>query len=741
MVAVRLPNGMSAAVGEPSEIAGGILTVNANGTAEFLPTLNYSGMFSFSYVISDSEGGTDSAQVLITVTPVNDAPIPVDPSQPLISGETGTVPSDPPLDPENYIPVQMANDGTAVTALNLTRYFGDPDPSDVLTIEIDPSELPPGLEFNPATGVISGAPSSSASQGGEPSAPGTYRVAVSAVDSSGERFTTYLTYEVSNLDPAAADDGIIEIMEDSETIIDLLGNDRSPDGDSLAITHINNIAVTAGEPVVLTSGSVVTVLPDGTIRLEPAENMNGSESFSYQISDGEGGTDSAQVQIDVIAENDRPGLVPLNETGEGGQSVEGENAVNGEEERPAALRPQSHIDGQIIEPVDISTGFVDADGDPLSFTAEGLPPGLSLNPQTGLIEGRLLSNASEGGPYSVTITAVDPTGASISTSFDWTVENLPPVTGPISLPAMTAGQAVHIDVGEATADPDGDSVLQYSALGLPAGLLIDPSTGVISGVPEAPQAQPYRVMITVDDGQGGVTKFELSLQITEEPTLDQSLAALNGAGLSGSGFEGLASQNKDSFGADNYDRDAVSVFDHSSFDSASDELKRYFKERAAAHRDYLGRAFGEAGFKGGMGVSPISGFGQGYLIVEAVSYEHNVNVQLSSTLEAFEGVEIESWQVTLAGGEALPRWAEHMAGADFLQITRPLDQEVIELRIRALLENGETVTTASRIHLETGVVTQLGEAISASQSLRDQLALETRRLDSGSDALLRALAS
>nr|WP_080605938.1 Ig domain-containing protein [Bordetella bronchiseptica] len=46
----------------------------------------------------------------------------------------------------------------------------------------------------------------------------------------------------------------------------------------------------------------------------------------------------------------------------------------------------------------------------LTFTADGLPPGLSLDPDTGIISGTLDNSASQGGNngvYTVEITATD----------------------------------------------------------------------------------------------------------------------------------------------------------------------------------------------------------------------------------------------------------------------------------------------------------------------------------------------
>ena len=62
----------------------------------------------------------------------------------------------------------------------------------------------------------------------------------------------------------------------------------------------------------------------------------------------------------------------------------------------------------------------DAAGNPLTYNATGLPPGLSIDTATGLISG---TTAAATGSYDVAVTASDPTGASASISFTWRVWN------------------------------------------------------------------------------------------------------------------------------------------------------------------------------------------------------------------------------------------------------------------------------------------------------------------------------
>ncbi|MEU1498110.1 putative Ig domain-containing protein [Streptomyces sp. NPDC005732] len=61
----------------------------------------------------------------------------------------------------------------------------------------------------------------------------------------------------------------------------------------------------------------------------------------------------------------------------------------------------------------------DSAGAALTYSASGLPAGLSINSSTGLISG----TASTAGTYNTTVTATDSTGASGSATFTWTVSS------------------------------------------------------------------------------------------------------------------------------------------------------------------------------------------------------------------------------------------------------------------------------------------------------------------------------
>jgi hypothetical protein len=125
-----------------------------------------------------------------------------------------------------------------------------------------------------------------------------------------------------------------------------------------------------------------------------------------------------------------------------------------------------------------------------------LPPGLSINAASGLISGSLTTT----GTYSVTAQVSDSKGGSASRSFSWSVAaaNQPPALNAVANQSGTVGQSVSLQLS--ASDPDGD-VLTYSASGLPQGLSLVSSTGLIRGALR--KAGSFAVTVTVVDGRGG----------------------------------------------------------------------------------------------------------------------------------------------------------------------------------------------------------------------------------------------
>ncbi|HTU72565.1 MAG TPA: putative Ig domain-containing protein [Trebonia sp.] len=153
-----------------------------------------------------------------------------------------------------------------------------------------------------------------------------------------------------------------------------------------------------------------------------------------------------------------------------------------------------------VQAIDTATGS-------LSYSASGLPAGLSISSSTGVISG----TASTAGSYSVTLTGKDSSGPSGSASFTWTVGsggggtgNTVTVTSPGSQ-SGTVGTAVSLQVH--ASDSASGQTLTYSATGLPAGLSISSSTGLISGTPTTAGSATVTVTATDTTGAKGTATF------------------------------------------------------------------------------------------------------------------------------------------------------------------------------------------------------------------------------------------
>ena len=97
-----------------------------------------------------------------------------------------------------------------------------------------------------------------------------------------------------------ARDDITHLDPNSSKVLDVLANDATSSGGTLTITHINGVAVTAGDTVTLATGQQVTLNADGTFTLTgdgDVEDFN----FTYTVEDTTSGiTDTAFVNVSSV---------------------------------------------------------------------------------------------------------------------------------------------------------------------------------------------------------------------------------------------------------------------------------------------------------------------------------------------------------------------------------------------------------------------------------------------------------
>ncbi len=145
-----------------------------------------------------------------------------------------------------------------------------------------------------------------------------------------------------------------------------------------------------------------------------------------------------------------------------------------------------------------------ASGQTLTYSATGLPAGLSITPSTGLVSG----TPSAAGSSSVTVSAKDTTGATGSASFTWTISSATGNTVTVTNPGNqtgTVGAAASLQIS--ATDSASGQTLTYSATGLPAGLSIGSSTGLISGTPSAAGSSSVTVSAKDTTGATGSASF------------------------------------------------------------------------------------------------------------------------------------------------------------------------------------------------------------------------------------------
>ncbi|MDB4327486.1 DUF642 domain-containing protein, partial [bacterium] len=177
----------------------------------------------------------------------------------------------------------------------------------------------------------------------------------------------------------------------------------------------------------------------------------------------------------------------------------------------APIADQSSLEEQTIA---LQVLASDDDNDILTYTAQGLPPALSIDSQTGLISG--IPDIGSAGTYSVTLTVSDNNGGIAIVTLQWNVT----IVGVNSLPVITPISGQHSLESETIAlqvlanDADNDA-LTYSSQSLPPTLFINSQTGLISGNLEIGSSGIYAVTVSVSDGNGGVTNELFEWSVTD----------------------------------------------------------------------------------------------------------------------------------------------------------------------------------------------------------------------------------
>jgi len=164
---------------------------------------------------------------------------------------------------------------------------------------------------------------------------------------------------------------------------------------------------------------------------------------------------------------------------------------------------------------------------PYTWSATGLPAGLSIDPASGEVSG----TPTAAGTPTVTVTATDASAKQGSATFTFTVTatpTAPVVTNPGNRSARSGALMTPFTVSAT----GGVAPITWSATGLPAGLSISPASGEVSGTPTAQGVATVTVTATDAGSRTGSATFTIS--VTNAPAAvaipDANLkAAINAA--------------------------------------------------------------------------------------------------------------------------------------------------------------------------------------------------------------------
>lgn len=332
----------------------GSAVLGDDGTITYTPTADYDGADSFTYTITDAYGEISTATVALTVNPVNDAPV------------AGT--HDYTIDEDTPVTGNVLTDATDADDDSLTAEIGAAPTHGMVELNPDGSfTYTPTAEYSGADGF-------------------TYTVSDGVSTTTA---TVSLTVNPVNDAPIAGEDAAT-LDEDTATVIPVLDNDSDAEDDARTVVEV----------AAPSHGSAV-LGEDGTITYTPAADFNGIDSFTYTVTDGQGGTTTATVTLTINPVSDAPVAV-----------------TDG-----WAFNQDTQLTGNVL-----GNDF-DPDGDPLTVALSGGPAhgNVSLNAD-GSFAYNPAGGYSGGDSFSYTIT--DSTGATATTTVNLTIHHVAPPQPP-----------------------------------------------------------------------------------------------------------------------------------------------------------------------------------------------------------------------------------------------------------------------------------------------------------------------
>ncbi|MDH1626995.1 putative Ig domain-containing protein [Shewanella xiamenensis] len=363
---------------------------------------------------------------------------------------------------------------TQDAAYSYTLVATDSDVGDSVTLSAE--TLPSWLNFNPATGVLSGTPTNAN--------VGSHAVVLRATDVDGLTADQSFTIVVANVNdaPTISSTALTSATQDAAYSYTLVATD-SDVGDSLTLS-----AVTL--PSWLSFNAATGVL-SGT----PTNANVGSHAVVLRATDVDGLTAEQSFTIVVANVNDAPTISSTALT--------------------SATQDAAYSYTLVATDSDV--------GDSVTLSAVTLPSWLSFNAATGVLSGTP-ANANVGS-HAVVLRATDVDGLTAEQSFSIAVANVndAPTISSTALTSATQDAAYSYTL-VATDSDVGDSVT-LSAVTLPSWLSFNAATGVLSGTPTNANVGSHAVVLRATDVDGLTAEQSFSIvvaNVNDAPTITSS---------------------------------------------------------------------------------------------------------------------------------------------------------------------------------------------------------------------------
>ena len=509
-----------------TNVTNGTLTLNGDGSFDYVPNADFNGDDTFTYLITDDGVPAETSAavtVTITVDPVNDAPVAVDdPAFTIVEDNTLTA------DGAGANPLGVLANDTDVDGDNLSATLVDDVSNGTLTLNADGTfTYTPDADFEGADTF-------------------TYLANDGTADSA---VTATVTITITGVNDApVAQDDVGAIDEDlvlSVAAPGVLANDTDAENDAFIATLVSDV-----------SNGVLVLNGDGSYEYTPSADFNGVDSFTYRANDGQD-SNVATVTITVNAINDAP---------------------------VATADTYNAIEDDVLV-VDALTGVLANDSD-VDHAIGDLSVLVTNNPASGNLalaaDGSFTYTPDPDFAGTVSFDYDVTDGEfSATTTVDIIVANVNDAPTLIA-PTPTDGDTLNAPEGAlftftiAGSDVDAGDVLSYSVnTDLPNTFTLDANTGVFEWTPTFDEAGTYSAELIVTDvaGESASVNITISSEFTDNDNDTLPDTWETGAGLDPTSPDSDGDTISDQFEVGDYtapvDTDGIAPID--ALDNDSDE--------------------------------------------------------------------------------------------------------------------------------------------------------------------------